>query len=295
MVNPPDKVKKVLLSGPMLVGYGLTFLVICLLLVAARQEICIEQRIPFFEECERRWTFLMDAPGNEFGDALAGFAGTLAFVWIVVTVFQQSVELSRQRAEFEEMNDRLGGQEFESTFNDLLSSFFNLRDTIHFNFINHLGEIKQTVHGSEALLYISDNLKSIIESEDDAPVSMARLHKGYEEFWRRYGRQLAPYFRFLFNMFRFIDESNHSEKYHSRFLRSILSEGELVLLLYNARSSRGEPFMRYMMKYSVLDNLELESLNHGTDILLLPREVYGENRLLLEGWDDAAERYGTRK
>ena len=42
---------------------------------------------------------------NEIGDMLAGFAGALAFIWIVVTVLLQAAELREQREQFEKMAD----------------------------------------------------------------------------------------------------------------------------------------------------------------------------------------------
>ena len=49
--------------------------------------------------CEMRVLALMDAPANEIGDTLAGLAGGLAFLWLVVTVLLQGKELSAQRQE----------------------------------------------------------------------------------------------------------------------------------------------------------------------------------------------------
>ncbi len=39
------------------------------------------------------------SPANEIGDTLAGIAGVLAFLWIIITVWLQSQELSAQREE----------------------------------------------------------------------------------------------------------------------------------------------------------------------------------------------------
>jgi hypothetical protein len=47
--------------------------------------------------CREKWRLLFNASPNEVGDTLAGFAGALAFVWIIVTVAMQSIELSEQR------------------------------------------------------------------------------------------------------------------------------------------------------------------------------------------------------
>jgi len=46
-----------------------------------------------------KWSYLLRATPNEIGDTLAGFAGTLAFIWIIVTVFLQWDQLKAQKDE----------------------------------------------------------------------------------------------------------------------------------------------------------------------------------------------------
>jgi hypothetical protein len=50
-----------------------------------------------------RWSHFFDLTPNAIGDTLAGIFGSLTLVWIVASVFQQSLELRAQRAEFSEM------------------------------------------------------------------------------------------------------------------------------------------------------------------------------------------------
>ncbi|NOD84788.1 hypothetical protein [Ruegeria sp. HKCCD6119] len=52
-----------------------------------------------------KWAYLGSAAPNEFGDTLAGIAGSLAFVWLVVTVIIQATELREQRQEFAKMSE----------------------------------------------------------------------------------------------------------------------------------------------------------------------------------------------
>ena len=52
-------------------------------------------------ESVTKWEYLLDATPNEIGDTLAGLAGSLAFVWLVVTVLLQAKELREQRYEFQ--------------------------------------------------------------------------------------------------------------------------------------------------------------------------------------------------
>ncbi len=60
--------------------------------------------------CTSKWGELRTASPNEIGDTLAGVAGTLAFLWIVVTVWLQSQELAEQRKELKLTRDELEGQ-----------------------------------------------------------------------------------------------------------------------------------------------------------------------------------------
>ncbi|GAB1479810.1 hypothetical protein MASR2M74_23780 [Paracoccaceae bacterium] len=50
-----------------------------------------------------RWEHFLNGRPNELGDTLAGFVGSLTLIWVVASVFQQSMELKAQRREFEKM------------------------------------------------------------------------------------------------------------------------------------------------------------------------------------------------
>lgn len=49
-----------------------------------------------------KWSVFWNAPPNVVGDTLAGVAGVLAFLWIIVTVLLQSKELAAQRQELKQ-------------------------------------------------------------------------------------------------------------------------------------------------------------------------------------------------
>lgn len=62
--------------------------------------VLLFMRVPgTFSAGPTKWIYLLNASPNEVGDTLAGFAGTMAFVWIIVTVFLQNHELRAQRQE----------------------------------------------------------------------------------------------------------------------------------------------------------------------------------------------------
>jgi hypothetical protein len=111
---------------------------------------------------------------------------------------------------------------------------------------------------------------------DESPKSGWQIIKekginGYEEI-----NQLPMfdhYFRHLYNIFKFIDESDfldNSTQYidkryrYARIVRATLSPHELVLVFYNCRSKYGNgPFKSFVEKYSVLNNLRADFLHYS--------------------------------
>jgi hypothetical protein len=101
--------------GPVVGGVVFSVLIFGLFGFAALHEACIEE-FGGAIQCEARWQLLATAPFNEIGDTLAGFAGALAFVWLIVAVLIQGRELAAQRAELrltriEFREQRLASQE----------------------------------------------------------------------------------------------------------------------------------------------------------------------------------------
>ena len=81
---------------PVRVGLSLTVFVLLGFVAMAFQRNCIVLDSGTLE-CQMNWQWFWTSKPNEIGDTLAGFAGTLAFIWIVVTVWLQSIELGEQR------------------------------------------------------------------------------------------------------------------------------------------------------------------------------------------------------
>ncbi len=93
--------------GPIGVGLGLTFIVVGIFFWLGSKVHCGND-VELLEDCRSNFQWFLTSEPNEIGDALAGFAGSLAFIWIVVTVWMQGAELKLQRFEL-----ALQRQEFE--------------------------------------------------------------------------------------------------------------------------------------------------------------------------------------
>lgn len=94
-------------AWPILVGILLTIILLSFITYLASINRCTLLDTGVLE-CRRNLQWFLDAAPNEIGDTIAGIFATLAFVWIVVTVFLQSSELAEQREEL-----RLTRLEFE--------------------------------------------------------------------------------------------------------------------------------------------------------------------------------------
>ncbi|MDX8351875.1 hypothetical protein [Cognatiyoonia sp. IB215182] len=101
MVKPDRLDRPIWKELPFLIGIVLTIFVFGVFTLAMLEgEVC-----GWVPPCTSKWETLVQSPPNEIGDTLAGFAGSLAFVWLIVTVWLQATELREQRAEFEKMAD----------------------------------------------------------------------------------------------------------------------------------------------------------------------------------------------
>lgn len=95
--------RKTMFASPLFWAIIATMAMVVFGLWAANQEVCA---VDFWgnKTCDlTKWEAFVQASPNEVGDTLAGFAGALAFVWLIATVVLQGQELREQRQEFKKM------------------------------------------------------------------------------------------------------------------------------------------------------------------------------------------------
>ncbi len=104
------------LNNPLLWGVLGSLIIFLGALVLAMRESCVVDALEH-QNCVSLFKKFMNSSPNEMGDTLAGLAGSLAFLWIIVTVALQSQELSEQRKELRlarkeaaRMADAMGAQ-----------------------------------------------------------------------------------------------------------------------------------------------------------------------------------------
>lgn len=92
-------------NNPIMWGVIATSAVIVFGVWAANQTVC---QADFWsnQSCGgSKWSAFLEAAPNEVGDTLSGFAGALAFVWLIATVWLQGQELAAQREELKEQRE----------------------------------------------------------------------------------------------------------------------------------------------------------------------------------------------
>lgn len=91
-----------------------------------------------------------------------------------------------------------------------------------------------------------------------------KIIAGYRSFHDKYTDDLAHYFRTLYHMIRFIDESSVANKaLYAKIVRAQLSDSEQILLMYNCSVGKGrQKFKSLVEKYSLLHNV---SFNQNKD------------------------------
>lgn len=113
-------------SRIMLIGIILTAVVVAIFYYAHWYwNVC-----EFPNVCLTKWEYLKASPPNEMGDTLAGFAGTLAFIWLVATVLLQAHELKEQRYELANTTKAL---ETQSSALDRQTSLLEAENKRHLN------------------------------------------------------------------------------------------------------------------------------------------------------------------
>ncbi|MBW4788829.1 hypothetical protein BVZ31_04705 [Alcaligenes faecalis] len=200
--------------------------------------------------------------GDFFGGVLNPLFTLLTFAGVLITIVLQQTELRESRAEMRRSADALQEQarglqrqNFESTFFQMLSVHTSLVGAI--DLINEEGRITQ---GRDCFNVFYTRLNKIYREQlgkangKDTDKNVLRL--SYKLFWKTHQVELGHYFRYLYNIVRFVKESPYSDGPYIRLLRAQLSDQETLLLFYNCvASEHGERFQALVEEFSLLDNM----------------------------------------
>lgn len=204
------------------------------------------------------------------GDFVGGFGNPiltfLTFIGVLVTVALQVRSFNVSQKEAHDGEQRWMKQSKEGVILRFEQTFFQML-ALHNSLVSQL----DIVAGGETMARGRDCFRRYrkllignyqkVRDERHGLTDDAGFQEAYNLYWNQVRQDLGHYFRFLYNIMRFIDEADHVEKEkYSRIVRAQLSDYELLALFYNCISEQGAPFTKYVVKYSMLDNMPFDLL-----------------------------------
>lgn len=196
-----------------------------------------------------------------FGGFLNPILTFVTFIGVLITIALQKIELNLTRHEMSRSADALETQieaikkqNFEATFFQML--------TLHNAIVNSIDLVSsegRRREGRDCFRVFYTRLTKIYRKKQAVNATSQSdeviLDKSYEQFWTITQLELGHYFRYLFNIIRFVDETPHADSYYIKLIRAQLSDQELLLLFYNCLSPQGQKFRLYAEKYALFDNM----------------------------------------
>ena len=222
--------------------------------------------------------------GDSFGALNTLFSG-LAFSGIIVSIVLQSRELKETRKElqgqkeqFQIQNESLKRQVFENTFFQMLHLHNDITSTISTKVGLFANE--REVRGRAA---ISALFKKFVNQEHHFmfPGLQKPLTRkaDYELFHQAEHDQIGHYFRHIYQILKFVDESSIDNKpLYANLLRAQLSSDELALLFFNCISDLGSKRFKLLVeRYSLLEHLPLYDVFKKEDAVQFNRKAFGDS------------------
>lgn len=202
--------------------------------------------------------------GDSYGALNTLFSG-LAFAGIIVSISLQSRELRETRAELQGQKEQfviqnlsLKKQVFENTFFQLIHLHNEITASIKAtvgNFKNKkevtgraaIGELFRLFINLEHHYYYPGLAKPVSFSDD------------YDLFYQIYHEVIGHYFRNIYHILKFIDDSEvNDKKFYANLLRAQLSSDELGLLFFNCIGNPGKfKFKPLVERYCYFEHLPL--------------------------------------
>ena len=220
-----------------------------------------------------------------FGDYIGGVLGPilsfLSLIAVLGALIYQSKELGISTEELRkssealtQQSESLKQQNFERTFfelvrlvGDIVKDMDVLKPSlparVRVAMINSgsAPQEQQPYQGRDCFNFLYKQYKAIYSTRSKGVgESLYRtdiISDSYLEFMNSYQNEVGHYFRTLYRVFKYIDESNVNNKdNYSGIMRAQLSSYELTMLFYNSFHEKGEGFKAYIEEYALLENID---------------------------------------
>ncbi|UFS73236.1 putative phage abortive infection protein [Tardiphaga sp. 37S4] len=228
-------------------------------------------------------TYMRYGPwGDFFGGTLNPILTFLSFIGVLFTLALQKIEMNLTREELSRSADALESQisttkqqTFDSTFFQMLS--------LHNNIVNSIDLVDRQssarTQGRDCFRIFYTRLTKIYREKQkngrNRLTDEQILALAYRAYWKEVQLELGHYYRFLFNMIRFVRQNSPNNDFYIKLIRSQLSDQELLLLFYNCLSEQGKNFKVFAEEFALFDNIP-ERLLEKQHRRLFSLSAYGE-------------------
>ena len=219
--------------------------------------------------------------GDFFGGVLNPILTFLTFMGLLITIVIQQSELKESRKEFKRSADALVEQSTNMKKQNFENTLFQML-TLHNNIVNAIDLTNKddgtTVKGRDCFRVFYTRLARFYRKKKKEGQGNVKpeviAERAYRSFWRTHQTELAHYFRYLYNLIKFVDESDFSDGAYIKLIRAQLSDSELYILFYNSQTVQGENFIKYIERYSLFDNMQVERLLDKSHKKLIGKKAY---------------------
>ncbi len=223
--------------------------------------------------------------GDSFGILNALFSG-LAFGGLIIALMLQRADLQLQRDEIQLTRKEIQSQNFENTFFQMLRLHNEIVSAAHVDFYEQWntedGPDSNTtlVSGRDCFREFVRRFELQLDQQPRHGKDASDLNiiqTAYNAFWDANQQSLGHYFRYLYRIFCFIDQSKIEDKrLYSGIARAQLSDLELLLLYYNCLSKYGiDKFKPLAEEYALFDNLPVKSILNRNHLSLYDLKAWG--------------------
>jgi len=206
-------------------------------------------------------TALRGQYGDSYGPLNTLFTG-LAFVGLAVTIIMQIEESAKRDKQQKEESAKRDKEHTEDNFE---LNFYKQLDALR-SYIVSLSLARTlpntalfTITGRAVLQRIWVEFFNSFTTEAIALDDLQAYMNRYSKFFHGGEEILAPYFRLLYYVFRYIDRSKITDKQeYADIVRAELSPAELQFLMANCLTDEGEKFKPLVEKYHLLKHVPKE-------------------------------------
>ncbi len=222
--------------------------------------------------------------GDAFGALNTLFSG-LAFAGIIVSIVLQSRELKDTRRELKEQKDQfviqnasLKRQVFENTFFQLLHLHNEIVGAIRVR-IGHFENAREVIGRAAVGALFNQFISREHHHHFPGEEKPKNRIDDYDLFHSIHHETIGHYFRNIYQILKFVDESSvDNKRFYTNLLRAQLSSDELGLLFYNCLSKIGvEKFKPLLERYALLEHLPRYNVIAESEVQLYKGTVFGDS------------------